>query len=279
MSPAALALALTAAVLHATWNALVKSSGDRAVTIAAVSAVHIVFGIVLVALYPLPLAKAWPFLLASTIIHYGYYAFLVYAYGKGDLSQVYPISRGISPVLVSIGGVLWAGDTLSGVDWGAILLISFAIALLALPGRRRATDGRTVLAALATGLLIASYSIADGLGVRSAGTAMSYIGWLFLLEAPVVAYVLAIRRRQWAEGGPGVIAMGLLGGVFSTLAYSLVLYAKTFSPLGAVSAVRESSVIVAALIGAVLFGERPWMLRVAAALLVVAGVVLLALQL
>jgi drug/metabolite transporter (DMT)-like permease len=159
---------------------------------------------------------------------------------------------------------------------GGVVTVSFGIWLLSLRSRAVEVDQRAVIVAVALGLTIASYSVADGIGVRLSGSPTGYMGWLFLLEAPVVFAVLGPRILRRGRIDPRTFALGLAGGVFAVSAYGLVLYAKTIAPIGAVSAVRESSVVIAALIGVLLLGERPWKKRIAAAMIVAVGVVALA---
>ncbi len=272
----ALSIVLAAAVMHASWNALVKAAGDRAVTLAAVATAHAAGGVLLIAIGGLPLAAAWPFVIASTLIHYGYYVLLFQAYRLGDLSQVYPISRGMAPALVAFGTWVAIGEVLTPIEWAGLAAVSVGIGLLALQRGAAHASTRTVGVAALLGLTIAAYSIADGIGVRVAGDPLSYMGWLFLLEAPVPLYVLLNRRRLREPVDWRGFRLGLVGGFLSVTAYAVVLYAKTIAPIGAVSAVRESSVIIAALIGVVMFGERPWKGRMAAAVVVAAGIILLA---
>ena len=275
MSAFALTLVLCAAALHALWNAIIKAAADRVLTLGAVSATTVLVGVALITLFPAPAAESWPYIIASTLIHYGYYVFLFLAYRLGDFSQVYPISRGLAPVLVALGAQAFAGETLPILAWLGLLSVSFGIIVLSLPSIGVNPNPMAVAAAAGTGLLIASYSVVDGIGVRLADSPFGYIGWLFVLEFPVIV-IAALRERgkqmavRWSA-----IRLGLLGGLFAALAYGLVIYVKIFAPLGAVSAVRESSVIFAAIIGAVYFGERPWRRRVFAAAAVTTGVVAL----
>lgn len=262
--------------MHASWNAIVKNAGDRALTLSAVAAMHTLGGLLLIAVSEPPAPASWPSLLASTLIHYGYYALLFQAYRLGDLSQVYPISRGLAPALVALGTFLIIGETLSAPGWAGLAAICAGIGLIAVQRGAAHAESKAITVALVLGLSIAAYSVADGIGVRWSQSPTGYMGWLFFLEAPVVLAVLGpriVRRRriEWS-----VFALGLVGGALSVLAYGVVLYAKTIAPIAAVSAVRESSVIIAALIGVVLFGERPWAGRVIAAFIVALGVVLMA---
>lgn len=277
MSLSALAIVLFAACLHAGWNAMLKAITDRAAILAAVAGAHVVIGLAMILIYPVPAVASWPSLFASTVVHYGYYLLLYHAYRHGDLSQVYPISRGMAPALVSLGAVALIGETLALQGWVGLGLVSCGICLLAL--QRGAIPARpaTILIAVGLGCLIATYSVADGIGVRRSESPLGYIGWLFLLEAPVP---VSIALSRWNSGGRfdfRVVRAGLFAGVCAAAAYGLVLYVKTYAPLAAVSAVRESSVIIAALIGVVAFGERPWRIRLIAASIVAAGIVTLAL--
>lgn len=276
MSGTALALVLTAAVLHASWNAMVKASGDRAVILAAVSSVHAVLGAVLALATEIPAPESWPALLASTTLHYAYYVLLFQSYRLGDLSQVYPISRGLAPAIVALSAVIFIGENLSPLGWTGLGAVSFGIGLLAWQRGASHASRTAVLTAVGLGLIIASYSFADGIGVRASQSPLGYTGWLFLLEFPVPLFVAMRRRRKREYASMKTIGMGLIGGLFAAAAYGLVLQAKTMAPLGAVSAVRESSVIIAALIGLVVFRERPWKGRLLAAAVVAGGVSVLA---
>ncbi len=262
--------------MHATWNAIVKSASDRGLTLAAVATMHAIGGMLLIAVSEPPDAASWSMIALSTVVHYAYYILLFQAYRLGDLSQVYPISRGLAPALVAVGTYMIIGETLSPLGWAGLAAICAGIGILALQRGAADADPRAIGIAALLGLTIAIYSVADGLGVRWSGSPTGYMGWLFLLEAPVVLSVLGRRVLRRHHIDWKVFAFGLIGGVLSVVAYGVVLYAKTIAPIGAVSAVRESSVIIAALIGVVFFGERPWRGRIAAAIVVACGVVLLA---
>jgi drug/metabolite transporter (DMT)-like permease len=277
MSNAALSMVLVAAVLHASWNAIVKGAGDRALAMALVAFAHVVVGGIALLFVPAPAPASWPFIVASAIIHYAYYAFLFLSYRYGDLSHVYPIARGIAPMLVAMGALVFAGEMLVPGAWGGVIAVSLGIGLLAF--RRNgalSADRPAVLSALATGCMIATYSVNDGIGIRLSEAPSAYIAWIFFLEFPITIGILLRRGGSPWHLPPRALAIAFLGGLLSVLAYGLVLYAKTIAPLAAVSAVRESSVIIAALIGVVLFGERPWGRRVLAAAVVAGGVILLA---
>jgi drug/metabolite transporter (DMT)-like permease len=278
MSLTTFVLVLSAAVLHASWNAMLKVTADKTATIGLISLGHVVIGGGLLLVAPLPAIASWPYLAASTFIHYAYYALLVRSYRMGDLSQVYPIARGIVPVLVALGAQFAVGETLPPRVWVGVLTVSLGVMLFSANAILGRTSAAVVGMAIATGLFIAAYSVADGLGVRQAETALGYIAWLFVLEAPVVLYVAFQRRDVFRHIPMRTLSSGFLGGVMSALAYGLVIYAKEFSALGVVSALRETSVMFAALIGVVLLGERPWQSRILAAGIVLIGIVLIALN-
>ena len=268
------ALVLMAAVLHATWNALVKGAGDRAVMLALVALGHVIPGIILALIVPMPAPEAWPFIVASTVIHWGYYFFLSLAYRFGDLSFVYPIAREAAPVLIALGALTFADEHLPLLAWIAIGTISSGIFLLAAV---RHADPRAIGAALVTSSLIACYSVVDGIGIRLSGSPLGYIAWLFIAEIFVAGYVALTRWPRVTATASASVLIGLTGGILSGLAYALVLYAKTLAPLGIVSALRETSVIFAALFGILWFGERQMTRRLIAAAVVAVGIVLLAL--
>ena len=255
---------------------MMKHSADRFIAMAMLNFGHALPALFMVFYFLPPLAESWPFLIGSTLIHFFYYIFLLLSYRFGDLSQVYPIARGIAPVCVALGAWVFAGEVLPAKSWYAIFLITAGIGVLFIARSKGHANGKAVLAALATGLTIASYTVVDGLGVRASGHPIGYIAWLFLLEWPFSIGLFYYRRKILTSIPAKVYLFGFLGGVISALAYGLAIYAKSIAPLGAVSAVRESSVIIAAIIGVVIFKERPWKLRVLAAVIVALGVVVLA---
>ena len=275
MNPAVLAIVLTAALLHALWNALVKASDNRTIVLGLISLGHVIFGIILAFNFPPPDPASWPFIAASTIIHFAYYYLLNRSYHSGDLSLTYPIARGISPVLITLGALVFAGESMSGGAWLGIFIVTGGIFLLSAASRHRPLAPGILFTALATGLTIAAYSLADGMGARASVSALGYIGWLFILEVFVTLFV-AVHSREALKSVPTkVLTMGIVGGFISATAYGLVIFAKTLAPLGAVSTLRETSVLFATLIGVLIFGERPWRRRMIGAAIIVAGVILL----
>ena len=278
MSEFAVALVFGAAVLHATWNAIVKGTRARALVLAAVAATNGTVGLGLIFWAEPPAAVSWPYIVASAMTHFGYYYFLALAYKWGDLSRVYPIARGSAPLLVALGALAFAGEQLSGPGWAGVLLVSAGISILAFFSRGPSIpDPRSTAAAIATGLIIATYSVIDGIGVRLSNSPFGYMGWLFVTEFLVTLFLWVRLRPRFTSEERATLRVGYLGGFCAVVGYGMVIYANTLAPLGLVSALRESSVIIAALFGVVIFRERPWISRIAAAVTVGAGLLLLTL--
>ncbi len=277
MSLSIAALVLCAALLHATWNALLKTSSDRLGSMTLITLGAGLGALPMVLLSPLPKSESWPYLALGVALHAGYNLFLVRAYRTGDFGQAYPIARGSSPLLVSVGAALLVGEQMSGWSWLGVALISVGILSLAQLSRRMSLAGP--LAAFGTGVFIAGYTVVDGLGARISGDALGYAGWLFLLDSPAILllYLLRHRRLPWPQDRR-VLWSGLGGGLLSLLAYGIVIWAVTLAPMGTVSALRETSVLFAALIGAVFLGEKLTARRVLSCLLITAGAMLLGLQ-
>jgi len=268
-------IVLAAALLHAVWNAMLKGAVDRTVALGLVALGHVIPGVVLMAVLPAPGWAAAPFIVASTVIHWGYYLFLNVSYRLGDLSLVYPVARGLAPVLIAMGATVWAHEYLGLFAWTGILTVTAGILVLVV--HRHGPGWWPTAAALTTTVFIAAYSVVDGIGIRLAVSPLSYIAWLFAAEFFIVAFVLIARTARVRATAIATLGVGFAGGLLSALAYGLALYAKTLAPLGMVSALRETSVVFAALIGVVWFGERPIVRRVLAAAIVAAGIAVLAL--
>ena len=273
----AVALVLLAAFLHAAWNALVKAGHDRLVILTIANATGVVVSLSIAPFVSLPLPASWPFLLASVLLHTGYYFFLIHAYRVGDLSHVYPLARGLSPLLVALFAALFANELPSPLGLTGVVLACAGIASLTfesgLPWRG---DPRPLAHAAGTALFIAAYTLADGMGVRRAGQPLAYIVWLMLIDGlPIVLFTACVRRHTLMASISGSWRAGCASGILQFSAYSLVIWAMSLGAMASVSALRETSVIFAAFIGALVLKERVGPLRIAAALLVAAGIVLM----
>lgn len=273
-----IALVLLAAALHATWNTLIKVSGDSLVTTAVIMATGSGLAALVLPWLPLPTSESQPFLLASVAIHNVYFALLLSAYRYADLSQAYPIARGASPMIVGLFSGVLIGEPLSWVQLGGAGLVALGIASLAgVGGDRSQVDPRGVLYALACGLSIGAFALVDAMGIRRSGDAvLSFIVWLTALECiPLVLFTLASRRGRLLRGVREAGWKAPIGGVLAAGAYSMVLWAYANGPVAPVAALRETSVVMAALIGALRLGEPFGLRRVLAAVVVVLGVGLL----
>jgi drug/metabolite transporter (DMT)-like permease len=262
--------------LHACWNAITKHLDDRLMAFALIGVATAVGSGLVLALAGLPARAAVPFVIASAAIHIGYNLALMNSYRAGAFNQVYPIARGTSPLVVAAGAFLLAHEHLGALPLAGVVILATGLISLALSsGRLTRSDLPAVTAAVATGLTIAAYTIVDGLGVRQAHNPYAYAGLLFLLQAPVFPLAAAFRRpaSRWRE--IPVTWRGLLAGVLSLAAYGTVLWAQSRAPLAEVAAIRETSVIFAALIGMLFLRERLGARRVAAAAVIAAGIVLI----
>ena len=265
---------LGAGLLHAGWNALIKSAGggDALLDTATIVAGSTLCSLVALPFLPLPLAQAWPMAAASVVIHFGYYLTLAQAYRTGDLSFAYPLMRGTAPLLVTLLGIVFLGElpTLS-IALGIVLICSGIVAIAF--AQRHHHPRAAVYWALSNAAIIGVYTLIDGAGARASGNALSYVVYLTFFEG--VAFLAWLR---WRRGPPAVTYIarqwrrGLLGGFCSVAAYAIVLWAMTRAPIAAVSALRETSVLFAALIGTVLLKEGFGFARLAGAVSVVAGV-------
>ena len=271
------ALVLLAAFLHAAWNALVKAGRDRLVILTIANSIGVLVSLLIVPFVPLPLPASWPFLLASIALHTGYYFFLIRAYRVGDLSHVYPLARGLSPMLVAAFAAIFANEI--PPPWGlvGVVLACAGITSLAFDGGVPwRGDRRPIAYAAGTAVFIATYTLADGMGVRRAGDALAYIVWLMILDGiPITCFTAFIRRHHLVAAIRGNWRPGSLSGVLQFGAYALVIWAMSLGSMASVSALRETSVIFATLIGAVVLKERVGALRIAAAILVALGIVLM----
>ena len=272
------AAVLLAAACHAGWNAVIKRGLDPLVTAALISVGAAIVGLALLPFVGLPAPAAWPWAVASVLIHLFYFAALIESYRAGDMSQVYPIARGSAPLMTAVATTLLVGERLGVFGWGGIVLLTAGVLLISLRGGRDIArlDRRAVGFALATAVTICAYSVVDGLGARSAGNAVAYSVALFVGIGPVMA-VYALARR-----GPtlfGVVRAhwrtGLVGGALQFGSYGVALWAMTLAPIALVAALRETSVLFGAVIAIVILKEPLRAIRVIAAVLIVVGLVLM----
>ncbi|WP_432041553.1 EamA family transporter [Streptomyces cadmiisoli] len=274
MTPLVTAAVLAAAVTHAGWNAIAHRITDKLVGFTLISGGGLLIGLAAVPFVAFPAAAAWPYLFTSAAIHIVYYALLMRSFRLGDFGQAYPIARGTAPLVVTALAAVFAHEVPDGWAAAGIALSCAGLTGVALWGLRgRRPDWPAIGAALATGATIAAYTLVDGLGVRASGSPLGYIAWLMALQGSLIpAYAL----YRWRAEAPRLLApfarLGLLGAAMSVAAYALVLWAQTEAELAPIAALRESSILVGAAIGAVVFKERFGLPRMAAAGLLVIGI-------
>ena len=257
---------------------MVKVSGDRLIVLMCIMMVSGLVSALFLPFVDLPDKASWPYLLLSIIIHSAYYYFLVGAYNHGDLSHVYPLARGSAPLIVLLGGVVFANELPTLYQFTGVIIVSIGIISLAFePGSSLATkNNRAVFYALFTGLCIAAYTLTDGIGVRLSGDAIAYILWLFALEfLPLLIYTLYKRPGQVVPFLKLNWRICLAGGLASAAAYGIVIYALGLAFMAGVSALRETSVVIATLIGIFMFKEKNAMRRIVCAVIVAIGVILM----
>ncbi|MFE9452496.1 EamA family transporter [Streptomyces sp. NPDC006739] len=268
---------LTAAVLHAGWNALAHAIPNKLAGFTLINLVFVGVSAIWVSFTPLPGSAAWPFIAASALLQVAYQTLLLQAYRLGDFGQMYPVARGVAPLLVAVLSVSVLGQELSAPELTGVLIISAGLVALALAdGLPDRAQLPALTAALGTGVMIASYTIVDGTGVRRSDSVFGYIAWSFLLQGMLFcagAFVLGGRRLSARLRDAPM--RGLTGGVLSLTAYALVVWAQDHGDLASIAALRETSIVIAALLGTVFFRERLGGRRLAASVTVVAGIAVL----
>ena len=265
---------LAAGLLHAGWNALLKSApgGDPMLDMATIVAGSAVCALVVIPFVGVPDPAAWKFAALSAFIHWAYYVTLAHAYRTGDLSFAYPLMRGTAPLIVTLLGIAFLREWPTPQIALGIVLISLGIVAIAFARRGRHSVAAAGWA-LANAAIIAAYTLVDGAGARASGNAPAYVSWLIFLEAfPFLAWIWQRQRSSAMRYIGAHWKRGIAGGAASLGAYGIVLWAMTKAPVAAVAALRETSVLFAALIGAVILKEGMGLRRLAGAATVVAGV-------
>jgi drug/metabolite transporter (DMT)-like permease len=269
---------LVAAACHAGWNAFVKVGLDPFSVTALIAVMSGLMALLALPVVGLPAFEAWPYLVASMIFHLGYYIGLTEAYLSGDMGQVYPIARGSAPLMTASFGALYVGEQIGILAWVGIAILALGILLLSTHGGRDLAriDRRAVGFALFTAVTICGYSIADGIGGRIAQSAHAYAVMLFILDGAML-FLFAVVRR-----GPQIVGailpfwkVGLIAGFLSLAAYWIAIWAMSVAPIAMVAALRETSVLFGAAIAVVFLKEPLRAARVAAAVLIVCGLVLI----
>ncbi|MBT6414951.1 EamA family transporter [Candidatus Puniceispirillum sp.] len=277
MEVTVIAVVLLAAFLHAFWNFQVRGSDDKALGIGAIMIGHLPLAFVGLMIVGLPPFSSWPFLMASAVFHLGYQIFLMNAYRHGELTQIYPIARGVAPLLITLISMIVIKSDFSGQQIVGILMVSGGIILHGIfQFHRTQTPLTGMVLALITGCFIAGYSLVDGYGTRHAGSALSFYGAVTAINGAVFMIYLRVFH-------PGVLSrittdgrkILLIGGNLSYIAYVLVLWACLSAPIAVVSALRETSVIFALLLGTTLLKEKLTVMKIVVTIIILAGVIIL----
>ncbi len=264
---------LVAALLHASWNALLKIGTSKRGTMLVLSLTELPIGLAIALSRPLPAAEVWPWVIASGCTHLTYKLFLLYAYDFGDLSRVYPIARGTAPMLVVLVGALILSDRITPAEYAGIAAIGVGILAMAGGAFRSGESRRLVPLALGSALATTVYTLIDGQGARVSGDAVAYVAWVFVADGAIFSTAILgyagtgaapTRGRDWA--------MGALASVASYASYAIAVWAMTVAPIALVAALRETSILFAVLIGWALFGERMTPGKWAALVMILAGV-------
>lgn len=269
---------LLAALIHAAWNALVKTGSDIVLTTALVTTAAACFAAVALPFLPPPAAASWPYIAGSVVLQFAYYTLLVRAYASGDMSHTYPIMRGAAPLIVAALSASLVGEPLNVARWLGIAMVCGGVLGLAIHRSAQATPHHAATAyALANACTIASYTLVDGLGVRKSQAPLSYTLWLFLLIGCVrLLWTCLWRRRELFEYLRQRWWQGFAGGAGTVSAYGLALWAMTVAPVALVAALRETSILFATVMSALVLKERVTVMRIACALLIAAGAATLA---
>lgn len=270
-------IVLLAAVMHALWNSMVKGSSDKLATIVSIRVVGLLFGLSLVAFVPPPSLTTVGYLVATTLLLYLYHYLLIRSYQRYDLSRYYPVSRGLAPLIVLFAGVVLLGEALPPAKLLAVILISLGvIALSCSPGKK---ESQALWYGVCTAFAIAGYTTLSGIGVHTTGSFLTFSVYLEIMtSAGVLAFFALKRRYNPIRSSVRSNRNGLIAGVISVVGYMAVIWAMTRIPVACVAALRETSIIFAALIGTIVFKEGSATMRISSASVVAAGVMLLVSQ-
>lgn len=275
MTSAALLAVLGSAVMHGSWNAIAKAIPDRLVSSSLIGLVYLVVGGIGCLSLPLPDAASWPALLISVVLQTAYLILLTAAYAHSDFGVAYPLTRGLAVLGVTVLAVTLLGERLTALQFGGVAIVIGALFALAF-ARRQRTPHRGLLLAVAVGACVTAYSFVDGLGVRASGAPLSYAAWLFFLQGitiPLCCLLLSRDRRAHVAGLRRHAPVGAIGGVLSLAAYTIVIWAQSVAPLALVSALRETGVVTAGLIGLLVFKEKPGAVGITATVAAALGIV------
>jgi len=268
------AAVMLAAVLHSTWNGMVKKHKDKVISVSAIVFGHVPIALVIMLFMPLPTLESVPYIILSAIIHQGYQVYLISAYKFGDLTKVYPVARGTGPIVATLISILVLGVVFSKFQIISIILISFGIIILGLLSKNSQNSNKALIYSLATGFFIGIYSLTDGYGARISLSPLSFLGWSFILNAMIFPFTL--KLMNYSNVFNRVIKEAKLvfwvGGTLSYIVYAIVVWAFTKAPIPLVAALRESGIIFSIIIGIFLLNEKISIYKIISIILIFLGV-------
>ena len=270
-------LVILAAVLHSTWNGMVKKHKDKVVSVSAIVFGHVPMAIVVMLFLPLPTLESVPYIILSAIIHQGYQYNLISAYKFGDLTRVYPVARGTGPIVATLISIIFLGLLITKFQILSIVLICFGIIILGLFDKSSLKNNKAIIYSLATGFFIGLYSLADGYGARISQSPLNFLGWSFILNAMIFPFVLKYMgySNVFKQVMKEAKIVFWIGGTISYIVYGIVVWSFTQAPIPLVGALRESSIVFSILIGFFFLKERITFIKVLSILAIFAGVFLL----
>lgn len=275
MSLSVFGIVVFAALLHAGWNAIVKGAGDTRLTTVMVVACSAAIAAVALPFLPQPAPESWPYLATTMLLQIVYFSLVAAAYGAADMSQVYPLMRGLAPLLVASAGTVLLGEQPGPFGWIGIGLVCGGVLSMALRGHR--TDARRgVVLALINAVVIAAYTIVDGTGARLSGSPVAYVLWLNILAGiPFLLWALLRQRQPLLAHIDRNWALGFVGGIANIASYGLALWAMTQAPIAIIAALRETSILWGTVIAVVILRERIDAPRLVATGIIAAGAIVL----
>lgn len=274
MSTTIFCLILLAAAFHATWNAIVKAGSNKFLTTVLLTASAAVLAMLLLPFFPMPNSASWAYILASTVIQIVYFGMVAKIYHIADMGLTYPLMRGTAPLIVAVLGTLLLDEKLEFYAWLGIITISIGILSMILAAPKKGLKG--IGLALLNAILIASYTLVDGHGIRLSGSAISYILWSFVLSG-LIFFIFALKMQYRQMGNYFRLNwhLGLIGGIGSFFSYGLALWAMTLAPVAIVAALRETSILFATLIAIFILKERATITRILSSCIILIGALIL----
>jgi len=269
------AAVMLSAVLHSTWNGMVKKHKDKVISVSAIVYGHLPMAFVVMLFMPLPTLESVPYIILSAIIHQGYQVYLISAYKFGDLTKVYPIARGTGPIVATLISIGLLGVLFSKFQIISIILISFGIIILGLLSKNSQNNNKALFYSLATGFFIGMYSLTDGYGARISLSPLSFLGWSFILNAMIFPFTLKFMNHSnvFSRVFKEAKVVFWVGGTLSYIVYAIVVWAFTKAPIPLVAALRESGIIFSIIIGIFFLNEKISIYKVISIILIFLGVV------